>query len=415
MFSSKNCDLAKSNLKFEIGFWRINMRAHLTVIALVAMSSFAPALGADTATRYFTSLNDFMDGDADIVLKETRLGNSVKSAVLDVCYSVSPGSDTKDRFIVNLSVSGANLAGSTESTENKTPVKVNLTQTAAGGKFNFVGKIGLGSKQIDISSKDNTDSSEADFKKSNEEASDTIEATPKNFTELSPGSIAARVKLAAAADIFKLLRGENVQVPASSFKTYCDAMRREQKVIYITVDPARAAALIGKLKTTPGVISAGWTTGGIDMERTIRFASAPWTEGGKIKGEKISQQVIAVLEKTLSAKHVSTKWNDTTGTFTFVFKRPSKQYPQLALTETIEVDALFASETPTSSANTILWIDYPSSEMSDDAANPKLNIENESGQEEEGAPVDENGTIETMTKEFKAQRWDSDQSKWVSP
>ena len=36
-------------------------------------------------TRYFTSIDGLMDGNADVVLKEIRQGKIVTSAVLDVC------------------------------------------------------------------------------------------------------------------------------------------------------------------------------------------------------------------------------------------------------------------------------------------------------------------------------------------
>ena len=36
--------------------------------------------------RYFTSIDGLMEGNADVVLKETRQGKTVTAAVLDVCY-----------------------------------------------------------------------------------------------------------------------------------------------------------------------------------------------------------------------------------------------------------------------------------------------------------------------------------------
>jgi len=45
-------------------------------------------------TRYFTAIDGLMDGNADVVLKETRQGKVVTSAVLDVCY---PADKTSDR------------------------------------------------------------------------------------------------------------------------------------------------------------------------------------------------------------------------------------------------------------------------------------------------------------------------------
>ena len=54
-----------------------------------------------------------MDGNADVVLKETRQGKNVSAAVLDVCYPVAKGSDRRDRFVANLTVNGQTLTGTT--------------------------------------------------------------------------------------------------------------------------------------------------------------------------------------------------------------------------------------------------------------------------------------------------------------
>ena len=67
--------------------------------------STKPANGANDV-RYFTSMDGLMDGNADVVLKETRQGRSVTAAVLDVCYPTAKGSDRKDRFVANLAVNG---------------------------------------------------------------------------------------------------------------------------------------------------------------------------------------------------------------------------------------------------------------------------------------------------------------------
>jgi hypothetical protein len=64
-----------------------------------------------TEVRYFTSIDGLMDGNADVVLKETRQGKTVTAAVLDVCYPAEKGSDRKDRFVANLAVNGPSLTG----------------------------------------------------------------------------------------------------------------------------------------------------------------------------------------------------------------------------------------------------------------------------------------------------------------
>ncbi len=98
-----------------------------------------PSKAAPTANevRYFTSIDGLMDGNADVVLKETRQGKTVTAAVLDVCYPAEKGSDRKDRFVANLAVNGQTLTGTTQSLGDKLPVTVKLARKATGDSFEF--------------------------------------------------------------------------------------------------------------------------------------------------------------------------------------------------------------------------------------------------------------------------------------
>ena len=71
----------------------------------------AKSAAGGSEVRYFTAIDGLMDGNADVILKETRQGKTVTAAVLDVCYPVARGSERKDRFVANLAVSGQNLTG----------------------------------------------------------------------------------------------------------------------------------------------------------------------------------------------------------------------------------------------------------------------------------------------------------------
>src|ERR1700750_2963673 len=85
-----------------------------------------------TETRYFTAIDGLMDGNADAILKETRQGKTVTAATLDVCYPVDKSSQRKDRFVLNLSVSGQALTGSTQKIGEKFPVTVKVTRKQNG-------------------------------------------------------------------------------------------------------------------------------------------------------------------------------------------------------------------------------------------------------------------------------------------
>ena len=97
-----------------------------------------------------------------------------------------------------------------------------------------------------------------------------------------------RRKHTSALDFIKSLKGEALEVSVNSLSVSCDELRAGEQTINLTVDPDRAAALIAKAKSTPGVVAAGWTSGGVEMDRAIRFAAAEWTSGGKVNRDRIT-------------------------------------------------------------------------------------------------------------------------------
>src|SRR5450631_2854545 len=209
----------------------------------------APKAAANAnEVRYFTSIDGLMDGNADVILKETRQGKTVTAAVLDVCYPAQKGSDRKDRFVANLAISGQTLTGTTQSLGDKLPVTVKLVRKPTGDTFEFKGQISVGQTVTEVTSSDNSDLSEKEFQ-DNQTSDDGIAASPKDFSEVSPESIGVRVKLDAAAEFLKALRGQDVEISLSSLAVSCDALRAGEQTINIAVDPDRAASLIAKYKS----------------------------------------------------------------------------------------------------------------------------------------------------------------------
>jgi hypothetical protein len=369
-----------------------------------------PAAGANEI-RYFTSIDGLMDGNADVVLKETRQGKAVSAAVLDVCYPVAKGSDRKDRFVANLTVSGQTLTGTTQSLGEKQPVSVKLVRKPTGDTFEFKGQISIGQTLTEVASSDNSDLSEKEYL-DNQSTDDGITATPKDFTEVSPEAVAVKLKLDTAADFLKSLKGQEIEVSLSGLAVTCDALRAGEQTVNITVDPDRAAALIAKAKSAAGVVTAGWTSGVMEMDRTIRFAASDWRDGDKINKDKLATAVSNVLAKTLSAKPASAAWNANTGKLKLTLKRQNQALPALELTDTIEVTALVAAEKPGASDRLVLWVSAPTISTADEGAGPKLNVADESGSDEEGDAKDDSGSLDALAKEFKGQRWDADKSAW---
>ena len=380
------------------------------VLAQMKLST-KPAAAGGNEVRYFTSMDGLMDGNADVVLKETRQGKAVTAAVLDVCYPATKGSARKDRFVANLAVNGQLLTGSAQSETDKLPVTVKLTQKPAGDGFEFKGQISIGQTVTEVNSTDNTDISEKDFK-DNQTDDGGINTTPKDFTEVSPESVGVKIKLDAATDFLKSLKGQDVEVSLSSLAVTCDALRAGEQTINLSVDPDRAADLIAKSKSLPGVVASGWTGGIVEMDRTIRFAAADWRDGDRLNRDKLASAISAVLTKTLSASPVSSVWSATTGKLKMTFKRPSQIFPALDLTETLEVSALVAADKPGGSDRLMLWISNPVITTADEGAGPKLNVADESGSDEESDQEDDNGSVEALAKAFRGQRWDADGSAW---
>ena len=362
-------------------------------------------------TRYFTAIDGLMDGNADVILKETRQGKTVTSAVLDVCYPAEKGSDRKDRFVADLAVNGQAMTGTTQTLGSKLPVTVKLARKPTGDTFEFKGQISIGPTVIDVASSDNSDLSEKEFR-DNQTVDDGITSAPKDFSEVSPESIGVKVKLEAALDFLKSLKGQDLEVALSSLAVTCDALRAGEQTITLSAAPDRAAALIAKFKSQPGVVTAGWASGMVDMERTIRFSAADWRDGDKINKDKLAAGIAGVLTRTLAAKSSAAGWNANTGTLQLTFKRPSQAYPALDLTETVEITALVSPDKPGGSDKLMLWIGNPVISTADESAGAKLNLAAEASGDEEGDQTDDNGSVDALAKEFKGQRWDSDKSAW---
>jgi hypothetical protein len=361
--------------------------------------------------RYFTSIDGLMDGNADVILRESRQGKTATSAVLDVCYPAEKGADRKDRFVANLAVNGQTMTGVTQSLGEKSPVTVKLVRKPIGDTFEFKGQISIGPNVTEVSSSDNSDLSEKEFRE-NQTSDDGITPAPQDFTEVSPEAIGVRVKLDAAPAFLKGLKGQELQVSLNSLTVTCDALRAGEQTINVSAAPDRAAALIAKFKSQPGVVTAGWSNGMVDMERSIRFAATDWRDGDKLNKDRIAGAVTAVLAKTLAAKSASSTWNANTGTLKLTFKRPSRLSPALDLTETVEMTALVSTDKPGASDRLMLWLGNPVISTADETAGAKLNLSEESSGDEEGETKDDNGSLEALAKEFRAQRWDSEKSVW---
>ena len=392
-------------------FWLIGLMTAAPDLAFAQIKLAPKAAPNVNETRYFTSMDGLMDGNADVVLKETRQGKTVTSAVLDVCYPAEKGSARKDRFVANLALNGQSMTGTAQTITDKLPVTIKLQRKPTGDTFEFKGQISVGQAVTEVASSDNSDLSEKEFK-DNQTIDDGIHAAPKDFTTVSPESIGVRLKLDAVLEFLRALRGQDLEVSLNSLTVSCDALRTGEQTITLSADPDRAAALIAKFKSQPGVVAAGWTSGIVDMERSIRFGAAEWRNRDKIDKDKLATAISRVLAKTLAAKSSSSAWSANTGALKLSFKRPSPLFPALDLTETVEITALVAADKPGVSESLMLWLGNPVISTADETAGAKLNLAEEASGDEEGEQKDDNGSLDALVKELKGQRWDSNKSAW---
>jgi len=370
-----------------------------------------PVTGEDV--RYFTGLGDILgDLPVDAYIRETHDGSKITSTVLDVCYSPSIGSDRKDRFAVELKSDGQKLSGTGQTTEGKLPVTVNLTRKPENKAITFAGKIVVGDKTSEVVSTDNTESDQREFEAA-QGTDDSITANPSDFTELSPQSLALKVRRENFADLLKGLRNDDVELSLDSLVTDCAALRTGAQIVRFDVDPQRAAALVARLKTAPGVITAGWTTGSYDTERAIRVTAADWRKDGKLDRDRLAAALAASVSKTLKAQTAGTKWSDTTGELTVTVKRPNILVPALQLTDTLEVSALVGPEKPGNADRLVIWLGVPATTTRDETAGPHLSFADATLDDEgETGYVDDEGLVRGIAADLKGQHWDAEQAAW---
>jgi hypothetical protein len=370
-----------------------------------------PVVGEEV--RYFTGLGDILgDLPVDAYIRETHDGSKITSTVLDVCYSPSIGSDRKDRFAIELKADGQKLSGTGQTTEGKLPVTINLTRKPENKAITFEGKIVVGDKTSEVVSTDNTDSDQREFEAA-QGTDDNITANPADFTEQSPQSLALKVKRENFADLLKGLRNNDVELSLDSLVTDCAALRTGTQIVRFDVDPQRAAALLARLKTAPGVITAGWTTGSYDTERAVRVPATDWRKDGKLDRDRLAAALAASASKILNAQTTGTKWSDTTGELTITMKRPNTLVPSLQLTDTLEVSALVGPEKPGNADRLVIWLGVPVTTTRDETSGPHLSFADATIDDEgESGYVDDDGLVRGVAAALKGQRWDAEQAAW---
>lgn len=386
----------------------------VVAVAILAVACSGLSAAAQTSVRYFNGVYGLLgDIETDAFLKETRQGNKVVSAELDVCHAPLPGSPLRDRFVVNLKPQGNRLVGSGQDQESKLPVTVDLTRSVTGNSFTFEGTIKLGDQIHKASSDDLADMSAKEFQEQTA-VEETIVENPADFHEVTPGTLAIRVARTALVDLLKSLRTENVKVQGYSIAPSCEALRRGTFDVQVDADPERAAGLIAKVKALAGVTKVGWTGGGIDLSRGVRLPAGTFRDGtGKLDREKIGNAIMAVAAKVFSAQPGTAEWDDVTGELAITVKRPDIMVPGLGLTEVIGIPFVVSAEKPGSKDTLVIRIGQTESEIQDDGSGPRLSITSNQSGEDSQEPTGSENLQAALAKELKGQIWDSDKETWA--
>ena len=73
---------------------------------------------------------------------------------------------------------------------------------------------------------------------------------------------------------------------------------------------------------------------------------------------------------------------------------------------------LFRSDRPGGSDRLMLWVSSPTITTADEGSGAKLNLVDESGNDEEADVKDDSGSVDALARELRGQRWDADKSAW---
>jgi hypothetical protein len=380
--------------------------------AVVAQTKKPAERPPSETVRYFQFLTDLMgDLPVEAFLKETRQGAKVVSAVLDVCHSVSLDSSRKDRYVVPLKVEGDKYAGSAQSQVDKLPITVSIVRKRADDAYNFTGTITRGTTKYDVAVTDSSDISETAFRES-QPADDEITEAPAKYMAVSPDSLAVKVNPEALIPLVNELRAQNVIVDAGTLATECPALRSGGQMVRLQVAPDRAPAVMRKLKSVAGVSAAGWVMGTYTIETAILIQAAPWRQGAEVDRNKVAAAVAAAAAKSLNAKLDSTSWDDRTGELTIKLKRANQVVPQLKLTDNIEVTWQLSSEGPAAKDALVLWFGEVRTETADEGPEPRLELLEPAGKEEEGSAPGQEELIAAVARDLNGKQWDPDASAW---
>lgn len=389
----------------------------MTRVVQLAFLSFLAMAGVAAAQERLIYTPPIALGDnatADLRIIEHRADGKT---TFDLCYAFNVDSSNGvltlgdyDRVSLPLKVDGANLTGAATSSEAKQPVEVNLQRRAAGeGRFVFSGTITIGARSFPVSSEPTVGTEpppETEYV--------NIVGKPEIFDQsASPNTLGVKHRRGALPVLLEALRDANVKVDLTSTGIdKCASLRSGEEYLRIVAPPEETQALVERLRKLPDVLRAGWSTPLLWMP-SVRISGARWVAKGALNRQKIADELAAAVAKHIDASVTGSAWDARSGELKISFKRPSKLFPGLGLTENYQMTALVTADRFGETNNALIWGPTISGEVADERAGNRLSfvpLYLYAGPPE-GIVI--NIEPETLAALLVAESWDSSNDVWV--
>lgn len=349
------------------------------------------------------------DTHTNIVIKETRDGERILSAEIDICYQLEP-EGRWDRAVIALKADGARIAGQGNSQLANTPIEIDLVKRRTERAHAYSGKIRIAAKTTDVAYDYVTDHSEPN----NYDPANYIvlEENPENFAKVSPQWIAVRFRRGGVNAVLNALRGEPVVLqPQNGLVQDCFALRSDQQVLQFTLAPAKAEGIVVKLRKIEGVLAAGWS-GYSYQDYATRLPIAAWSKDGKLDRERLAAELGKSVAASVSAALVSSKWEHESGELILTLKRLSQRYREAGFTEILSARLLAEPERLGAADHFVVWVMTITVTVTDEAPGPRLAIAPFHEIGGEGIYIDQTPVAAAIAKDLGGRTWDSLLEKW---
>jgi hypothetical protein len=373
------------------------------------------ATGAGHAQNVFYTWTSYDLGDnaqSDSIIRETRKGDEVVAAEIDLCFQ-REFQGKWDRIVVPLKVDGGKFSASGTSQIKKIPVAIDLTKRRDRAGYAYSGTIKIADRTAKVEQDSVFDRKLEEITESQTSTALLVE-NPADFSAVQPNVVAVRVKRGELKSVFAALRGEPLVIDTNyGLIEDCNALRTGHQTIQFTTPAEGAAALVAKLRKHPGVLAVGW--GGYGFRDTsVRIASAGWIANGKIDRDKISAELAKILSRSVGAKFLSSSWEANTGVLVQELVRPSVRFQDAGFSEAVTVRILVSHERLSSQEYLVISVLTVTANLLDEVSGPRLDIPpfHEVGGE---GYVPPELTVAAIAKDLRGMVWESGPEKWVEP